>query len=57
MLIDVSTMTRRNKFDIVTVGHFAIDTTSSPKMPQEITNLGGPPAYVSVAAARLGSKV
>ncbi len=57
MLIDVSTMTRPNKFDIVTVGHFAIDTISSPKMAQAITDLGGPPTYVSVAAARLGAKV
>jgi sugar/nucleoside kinase (ribokinase family) len=57
MLIDVSTMTQQNKFDIVTVGHFAIDTISSPKMTQAITNLGGPPTYVSVAAARLGAKV
>jgi len=57
MLIDVSTMTQQNKFDVVTVGHFAIDTISSPKMTQAITNLGGPPTYVSVAAARLGAKV
>jgi len=57
MLIDVSTMTQQNKFDIVTVGHFALDTISSPKITQAITNLGGPPTYVSVAAARLGAKV
>ena len=50
-------MTRWNKCDIVTVGHFAIDTISSPKMAQATTNLGGPPTYVSVAAARLGAKV
>jgi sugar/nucleoside kinase (ribokinase family) len=57
MLIDVSTMARWSKFDIVTVGHFAIDTIRSPKMEQAMTNLGGPPTYVSVAAARLGAKV
>ncbi len=57
MLIDVSTMTRWGKFDIVTVGHFAIDAICSPKMKQAMTNLGGPPTYVSVAAARLGARV
>jgi sugar/nucleoside kinase (ribokinase family) len=56
MLIDVSTMTRRSKFDIVTVGHFAIDTIHSPNTTQT-TTLGGPPTYVSVAAARLGAEV
>jgi sugar/nucleoside kinase (ribokinase family) len=57
MLIDVSAMARQNRFDIVTVGHFAIDTIGSPKITQAMTNLGGPPTYVSVAAARLGAKV
>jgi sugar/nucleoside kinase (ribokinase family) len=57
MLIDVSTMTRWNKSDIVTVGHFAIDTICSPMMEQAMTSLGGPPTYVSAAAARLGAKV
>jgi len=56
MLIDVSTMTQWNKSDIVTVGHFAIDTMCSPWMKQAMTNLGGPPTYVSVGAARLGAK-
>lgn len=49
-------MTRWNKYDIVTVGHFAIDAISSPGRAQATTNLGGPPTYVSVAAARLGAK-
>jgi sugar/nucleoside kinase (ribokinase family) len=49
-------MTQQNKFDIVTVGHFAIDTISSPKITPAVTDLGGPPTYVSVAAARLGAK-
>ena len=57
MLIDVSTMTHQTRFDIVTVGHFAIDTIDSPKMTQVTTSVGGPPTYVSVAAARLGAKV
>ena len=57
MLIDVSTMTRWDKSGIVTVGHFAIDTICAPKMKQAMTSLGGPPTYVSVAAARLGAKV
>lgn len=57
MLIDVSTMTLPNKFDIVTVGHFAIDTISSPKITPARTTLGGSPTYVSVAAAKLGADV
>lgn len=57
MLIDVSTMTGQNKFDIVTVGHFAVDTICSPRITHAITTVGGPPTYVSVGAARLGAKV
>ncbi len=57
MLIDVSTMTGQTKFDIVTVGHFAIDTICSPRSAHAITTVGGPPTYVSVSAARLDSKV
>ncbi len=57
MLIDVSTMTSANSFDLVTVGHFAIDTISSPKLIPERTALGGSATYVSLAAARLGAKV
>lgn len=57
MLIDVSTMTSSNRFDLVTVGHFAIDTIRSPKVVPARTTLGGSATYVSVAAARLGAKV
>jgi len=57
MLIDVSTMTSASSFDLVTVGHFAIDTISSPKLIPERTALGGSATYVSLAAARLGAKV
>lgn len=57
MLIDVSTMIRQNKFDIVTVGHFAIDTISSQETAHARTTLGGSATYVSVAAARLGARV
>jgi sugar/nucleoside kinase (ribokinase family) len=44
-------------FDLVTVGHFAIDWISSPKITTPKPSLGGPPAYVSVAARKLGAKV
>lgn len=44
-------------FDLVTVGHFAIDTKCSPSMEFPKQALGGPPTYVSVAAAKLGAKV
>ncbi len=44
-------------FDLVTVGHFAIDLISSPKITTPKPSLGGPPAYVSVAAKKLGAKV
>jgi len=57
MLIDVSTMSHTNAFDLVTVGHFAIDSIISPKIPQPRVTLGGPPTYVSVAAAKPGAKV
>jgi len=57
MLIDVSTMSPKNAFDLVTVGHFAIDTIISPKITQPKATLGGPPTYVSVAAAKLDAKV
>ena len=57
MLIDVSTMTSSNRFDLVTVGHFAIDTISSPKLVPERIALGGSATYVSLAAAKLGAKV
>jgi sugar/nucleoside kinase (ribokinase family) len=44
-------------FDLVTVGHFAIDFIHLPKMVSSKPMLGGPPTYVSVAAAKLGAKV
>lgn len=44
-------------FDIVTVGHFAIDTIHSPRIAVPKPTLGGPPTYVSAAAAKLGAKV
>ncbi len=44
-------------FDLVTVGHFALDTIRSPKIRLSRIALGGPPTYVSVAAAKLGAKV
>lgn len=50
-------MTLSNRFDIVTVGHFVIDTISLPTGMSERTELGGSATYVSVAAAKLGAKV
>jgi sugar/nucleoside kinase (ribokinase family) len=44
-------------FDIVTVGHFAIDVIKSARTASPKPTLGGPPAYVSLAAAKLGAKV
>ena len=44
-------------FDLVTVGHFAIDLISSPKITTPKPTLGGPPTYVSVAARKLNAKV
>jgi sugar/nucleoside kinase (ribokinase family) len=44
-------------FDLVTVGHFAIDTICLPSMEFPKQALGGPPTYVSFAAAKLGAKV
>ncbi len=43
--------------DLVTLGHFAIDLICSPKIATPKPTLGGPPAYVSVAARNLGAKV
>jgi len=57
MLIDVSTMKPPERFDLITVGHFAIDIISSPKIMPARTVLGGSPTYVSVAATKLGAKV
>ena len=44
-------------FDIVTIGHFAIDLIISPRIVTPMPTLGGPPTYVSVSARKLGSKV
>lgn len=44
-------------FDLVTVGHFAIDLIHSPKILAPIPTLGGPPTYVSLVATQLHSKV
>jgi len=43
-------------FDLVTVGHFAIDLISSPKITKPKPTLGGPPTYVSVAARKLDAR-
>jgi len=50
-------MTPSNRLDLVTVGHFAIDAISSPKLVSERIALGGSATYVSIAAAKLGAKV
>jgi len=50
-------MSKANVFDLVTVGHFAIDTIVSSRKMDSKTALGGPPTYVSVAAAKMGAKV
>jgi sugar/nucleoside kinase (ribokinase family) len=42
--------------DIATVGHFSIDFIISPKDASTKPTLGGPPAYVSLAAAKLEAK-
>jgi len=44
-------------FDLVTVGHFAIDHIFSPKIATSKPTLGGSPTYVSLAATKLGAKV
>jgi len=44
-------------FDLVAVGHFAIDRITSRKADPPQLTLGGPPTYTSVAAAKLGAKV
>jgi fructokinase len=48
---------KRDMFDLVTVGHFAIDSILSPKIAVSRHALGGPPTYVSLAARKLGAKV
>jgi len=44
-------------FDIVSVGHFSIDSIILPNRDKPFTVLGGSAAYVSFAARRLGAKV
>jgi len=44
-------------FDLVTVGHLAIDRIFSPKIVAPKPTLGGPPTYVSLSARRLGAEV
>jgi sugar/nucleoside kinase (ribokinase family) len=44
-------------FDLVTVGHFAIDLIISPEIASPRITLGGSPAYVSSAARELGANV
>ncbi|RLI37001.1 hypothetical protein DRO55_02320 [Candidatus Bathyarchaeota archaeon] len=44
-------------FDIVTVGHFAVDLITSPRINEPKPTLGGPPTYVSLAAIALGAEV
>jgi sugar/nucleoside kinase (ribokinase family) len=44
-------------FDLVTVGHFAIDLITSPKVTEPKQALGGSPTYVSLAARKLDAKV
>ena len=43
-------------FDLVTVGHLAIDLITSPEIASSKPTLGGPPTYVSLAAVKLGAK-
>jgi len=44
-------------FDLVTVGHFAIDLIHSSQTLAPTPTLGGPPTYVSLAARKFNSKV
>jgi sugar/nucleoside kinase (ribokinase family) len=44
-------------FDIVTVGHFAIDFIKLPARVVTKPTLGGPPTYVSLAAKKLSANV
>ncbi len=50
-------MPETTAFDIVTVGHFVMDLINSPRITQPRTSLGGPPAFVSLAASKLGVRV
>lgn len=44
-------------FDLITVGHFAIDLIVSPKISTPRPSLGGAPTYVSLAARKLDARV
>ena len=44
-------------FDLVTVGHFAIDLIFSPKKVRSSETLGGPPTFCSLAAKKLDTSV
>jgi len=44
-------------FDLVTVGHFSIDTITAPHTTSPKRVLGGPPTYVSLTAAELSARV
>jgi sugar/nucleoside kinase (ribokinase family) len=44
-------------FDLVTVGHFVIDLIISPRIACPKATLGGPAAFVSLAANKLDAKV
>jgi sugar/nucleoside kinase (ribokinase family) len=44
-------------FDLVTVGHFTIDSIILPERQMPFVVLGGPAAYVSLAAKRLDTRV
>ncbi len=44
-------------FDLVTVGHFVMDLIISPRIACPKVTLGGPAAFVSLAANKLGAKV
>lgn len=44
-------------FDIITVGHFALDIIFLPGLPRPRKTLGGPPTYTSLAAKKMGASV
>jgi sugar/nucleoside kinase (ribokinase family) len=44
-------------FDVVSVGHFSIDSIFLPSRKSPVVVLGGSAAYVSIAASRLEAKV
>jgi sugar/nucleoside kinase (ribokinase family) len=50
-------MEKTADFDIVTVGHFVKDLINSPKIAGPKVGLGGPAAFVSLAANKLGARV